>query len=520
METYEAMVSSGVIGDLQQFETPALHKETMIDTGMSWAFDPRDTAVLARNARKQDGPFFCHCGGKHDVHLRQPKFDPTYTPRFCHNSKGKTGAKRSNCRGGGGESNEHYLAKFMLKQHQGEYYFALQKCKNPDCSWELREDCSEGEIRVEYKDDELGWRYDCCLLREGQEDLPLEVYHTNRVSAKKQKSIRSKGKHLAEFESYDVLRCLGTPIESETRPVRLRNIATEYVLCEVCDAKEQARARAEKERMEAERLAKAKADKERKELLEKEKAVRAAMAKQLQEAEQGAGDHIISFGKHYGASINEVDVSYVVWLAGWKLLFRHDGYKYTCSYDDSVQRSDAWLYVNDSHSKTVLAARMWLEGKCWECEDTVGKLGFILCRECFKMKACSMKKKRDYTETTVHSKPCLVIPKRTREQCEHENCCSKEHEIRKPTTAAGRLHTGQHKEKKMRMMEVVKAYNESIAENIDVIDTDAYASCMNRWTHTMSNAKAEATWESMSSSYQKSNSFKRATAKTISNTYG
>ena len=84
---YEAMVSSGANGDLQQCETPAAPKETMKDKGISWAFDPCGTVVLASKARKQDGPFYCHCGGKHPMHIKEERGESGFTVRFAHNPR-------------------------------------------------------------------------------------------------------------------------------------------------------------------------------------------------------------------------------------------------------------------------------------------------------------------------------------------------------------------------------------------------------------------------------------------------
>ena len=38
----------------------------------NWAHNPRGEAVLARECTKEDGPFHCHCGAKHEMYLRKP----------------------------------------------------------------------------------------------------------------------------------------------------------------------------------------------------------------------------------------------------------------------------------------------------------------------------------------------------------------------------------------------------------------------------------------------------------------
>ena len=283
--TYEAMVSSGANGDLQQCETPALPKETMVNTGMSWAFDPCGTAVLASKARKQDGPFYCHCGGKHPMHLKQRKFALKFTSRFSHNHKGKTGPKRSPCRGGGGESSDHALAKHMLKQHQGRYVFVLEKC--PDCKQEVTEDCSSGVIRVEYKDEDLGWRYDCCLFREDIPVLALEVRHTHAVTDEKLKSVRSSGKELAEFLAHDILSLIHTPSQSESGPekVPLTNLEIKYLRCPPCLVRKEAKDKEAREKAEEEsRILREKQQAERQRAALEEAKRRAAALVAMQDA--------------------------------------------------------------------------------------------------------------------------------------------------------------------------------------------------------------------------------------------
>ena len=56
---------------------------------ISWAFNEKNMPVLAVHARKEDGPFHCHCGKQHPVHLSKPSGDPDkriFQAYFAHNN--------------------------------------------------------------------------------------------------------------------------------------------------------------------------------------------------------------------------------------------------------------------------------------------------------------------------------------------------------------------------------------------------------------------------------------------------
>jgi hypothetical protein len=68
----------------------------------------------------------------------------------------------------------------------------------------------------------------------------------------------------------------------------------------------------------------------------------------------------LTFGKHKGMDLDEVPISYVLWMCGNRL----DGT--TQVYDIS---SFALNYVKKNHSKEVLEAGSFIRRRCWHCGE-------------------------------------------------------------------------------------------------------------------------------------------------------
>ena len=67
--------------------------------------------------------------------------------------------------------------------------------------------------------------------------------------------------------------------------------------------------------------------------------------------------YILSFGKHEGKRLDEVELSYVIWLAGFQLRFEKR----------EMVRSDASWWIQNHVPEAKRAARLFLKGKCWHC---------------------------------------------------------------------------------------------------------------------------------------------------------
>ena len=217
---------------------------------ISWAFNEKNVPVLAVHARKEDGPFHCHCGKLHPVHLSKPSGDPdkrSFQAYFAHNHVvGVNGDHFGPC-SRGGESREHCLAKVLLQVLQGRYSFGLEECQ---CGWMKHEYCKGGEMHLEFRDVKDRWVYDCCLVREGVPCLALEVKNTHATTVEKLRSVQNKHLPLAEFHCNDILKLLDDPTQSRF----LTNLQMAKVECADCQRKADELARMNKIREEEQRV--------------------------------------------------------------------------------------------------------------------------------------------------------------------------------------------------------------------------------------------------------------------------
>ena len=200
---------------------------------ISWAFNEKNMPVLAVHARKEDGPFHCHCGKQHPVHLSKPSGDPDkriFQAYFAHNNVlGVNGDHFGPC-SRGGESREHCLAKVLLQVLQGRYLFGLEECK---CGSMKREYCEGGEMHLEFRDMKDKWVYDCCLVRDGVPCLALEVKNTHATTVEKLRSVQNKQLPLAEFHCNDILKLLDLS-DNPNQRLFLNNLQMAQVVCSDC----------------------------------------------------------------------------------------------------------------------------------------------------------------------------------------------------------------------------------------------------------------------------------------------
>ena len=97
----------------------------------------------------------------------------------------------------------HIQAKQKLVEWQGCYQFALRTCKI--CRAKVKEDCRNGQMKIEARSTDKRWRYDVLLTREDQSMLAMEVYHTHSTGDKKVMSSAILGVQIAEFDADDIL---------------------------------------------------------------------------------------------------------------------------------------------------------------------------------------------------------------------------------------------------------------------------------------------------------------------------
>ena len=253
-----------------------------MESGTAWAHNRYGKIVLAHECSKTEGPFHCHCGQKHRVHLSKPSGKEGKRPfeaYFAHN--GEPGSKRQ-CLGGGGgggESAIHLLGKALLQKRHGQYTFQTSFCDK--CRSKKNETLTGGGVCLEHTDKALGYRYDC-YWTDGRRRVALEVFNTHACTKEKLNSVKGSGTVLAEFHAQEIKDKL---LEiAPGRKVWLNNLQVQKVTCASCaekvtrqDAEREAKRVAEEAKRVAEeaereaKRAKEEAEKEAKRAVEEAK---------------------------------------------------------------------------------------------------------------------------------------------------------------------------------------------------------------------------------------------------------
>jgi len=174
----------------------------------------------ATETKKKGAKFYCECPDKHRVKLRKPSGvlgKRPFEDHFAHLPDVNNFIPT--CRGGG-ESDEHKLAKHLLRIHHGSYSFDMFRCKT--CRYVEQWVGDTGHVELELRSSDGRWRYDCVVMDEVPV-MALEVYHTHKTSDDK---VRGTKMPVAEFVAHEVIDCGAKG--------QLRNLMVVMGTCERC----------------------------------------------------------------------------------------------------------------------------------------------------------------------------------------------------------------------------------------------------------------------------------------------
>jgi hypothetical protein len=164
------------------------------------AKDVQTGFMIHANAGVKKRKYTCVCPEAHAMCLRQGDKN---VPHFAHIPvRGRDGDYVPSCRAGG-ESERHIQAKQKLVEWQGCYQFALRTCEI--CHAKVKEDCKNGQMKMEARSTDKRWQYDVLLTREDQSMLAMEVYNTHSTGDKKVNSSAILGVQIAEFDADAIL---------------------------------------------------------------------------------------------------------------------------------------------------------------------------------------------------------------------------------------------------------------------------------------------------------------------------
>jgi hypothetical protein len=235
---------------------------------------------LARKIEYRDG------FGKR-VHLREYRAPRYYQPgSFAYMPEASSERNSVRAPAGGGESQQHLHAKFLLKKKAGWYKFLVSRCKGCDRHdvWETGHGLSG--VAVEKRCD--GFAYDAAMLRDGKVAVAMEVWHTHKTGKRKREQTRQQGVAFAEFDVDDVLQMEGVLGVTE-----LTNLEVDVAQCSACSAEQAQRERLAVEQKNAARERRAQEERDRW-LSETHIGIETCIV-QCQEAQVAQGYHGASF---------------------------------------------------------------------------------------------------------------------------------------------------------------------------------------------------------------------------------
>lgn len=198
--------------------------------------------------------YHCFCPQKHRVtfvHFQHPRWKTQGT--FRH-------ASGHGVKGGCGESEEHYKAKYLLQQHAGKYEFLKDRCISCGLGTFIRGENAQVVVEKRAVVSGKQYVYDCVLKREPFPDCVMEVLHTHETSLDKERAVRASGCNFAEFRASEVIEKLENLEEDTKFAGWLYNLRATLFRCQQCREEERDYQRWNDERLERGRKGKRRRD--------------------------------------------------------------------------------------------------------------------------------------------------------------------------------------------------------------------------------------------------------------------
>lgn len=147
------------------------------------------------------------------------------------------------CKGGGPETQLHYMCKYFIQEYVGFYDFCLAACKTPGCDTLGFVSKHNDQVKVEarLKLDGKLYVYDVLLFRKERPRLAIEILNTHKSDAEKISRTRQHGIEIVEIHVQDIVQRLEALKEARHRHeqgesvhVTLPNLLQRKELCVAC----------------------------------------------------------------------------------------------------------------------------------------------------------------------------------------------------------------------------------------------------------------------------------------------
>lgn len=174
------------------------------------------------------------CATRHPVHLIRGEHKRYYKKAWFRHHAIPSGVQQSG-RGGGGESEIHVQAKFLLQKHVGRYFFCVSSC--PQCSANtFHHTHTEHTVIVEDRDPAAAYIYDAMLYNaSGTPITVMEIWNTHQTSSEKVLHIRGRALNFVEFDAAAVVDAFSSPLDEQ---IRLQNKTIFKNVCTACVQRE------------------------------------------------------------------------------------------------------------------------------------------------------------------------------------------------------------------------------------------------------------------------------------------
>lgn len=204
------------------------------DMRFAWCSDKLVDAYEEKKIDHKRETYKCtRCPDRHDVKLVVPKHERYKVPAwFRHCCSRIDSLQRCNGvghgGGGGGESDIHWHAKYLLQSHKGRYYFEVEECIGCKNVVTIKPEPNIDSVNVCIEEKAGPYRIDAVLHdvianRKQNTKVAMEICKSNPVPIEKRQYLYEQGFDFAEFDAIDVIKKLEN-LPQDAPAIKLKNL--------------------------------------------------------------------------------------------------------------------------------------------------------------------------------------------------------------------------------------------------------------------------------------------------------
>lgn len=246
-----------------------MHFQAQADMRFAWCYDKLVDAYEEVKLDHKRETYKCtRCPDRHDVTLVVPKHERYKVPAWFRHRCSKIDLEQR-CNGvghggGGGESDTHWHAKYLLQSRKGRYSFEVEYCTGCHQLGTIKPAENSDSVHVSIEETVGPYRIDAVLhnvipasIKSASEvqsntKTAMEVFNSNPVPIEKREYLYEQGFDFAEFDASDVIKKLEN-LPQDAPVIKLQNLHIRRRFCTPeCERKfkaEQTRIKNEEEKI-------------------------------------------------------------------------------------------------------------------------------------------------------------------------------------------------------------------------------------------------------------------------------